>query len=66
MEELRNILEKFVSSGWDLISIPSKEYLRRKDNKKDLIIAIEEANKQCGSCGCEFDILYKKALNLLK
>ncbi len=66
MEELKNILEKFVSSGWDLISVPSKEYLDGKNNKKDLTIAIEEADKQCGNCGCEFDILYKKALNLLK
>lgn len=65
MKELNEIMEKFVSSGWDLISVPAKEYLDGKDNKQDLIEAIKEADKQCGSCGCEFDILYKKALELL-
>ena len=47
MEELKVIIEKFASCGWELIS------------------AVKEADSQCGSCGCEFDPLYKKALNLL-
>lgn len=64
MEELRVILEKFAESGWDLITIPSKKYLVGNGTKEDLIKAIEQADKECGSCGCEFDPLYKKCIEL--
>lgn len=30
-----------------------------------MITAITQADKECGNCGCEFDILYKKALAIL-
>lgn len=63
--ELKNILEKFAQSGWDLIETPSKTYLSNESNKTELIAAIKEANNQCGTCGCEFDPLYKQALALL-
>ena len=66
MTELREILEKFASCGWDLIDKPSRDYLDGKNNKEELIRAVREADEQCGSCGCEFDPLYKKALELLK
>ena len=66
MTELREILEKFAACGWDLIDKPSWDYLNGKDNRDELIRAIKEADAQCGSCGCEFDPLYKKALELLK
>ncbi|GFP76258.1 hypothetical protein [Clostridium fungisolvens] len=64
MEELKSILEKFVESGWDLIAIPSKAYLDGNGDKIDLIKAVEQADKECGSCGCEFDPLYKKCIEL--
>ncbi len=66
MTELREILEKFADCGWDLIDQPSRDYLDGKDNRDELIRAIKEADAQCGSCGCEFDPMYKKALELLK
>lgn len=53
MEELKFIMEKFVASGWDLISIPAQQWLEGK------------ADKECGSCGCELDPLYKRALELI-
>ena len=65
MEELKIILEKFAESGWDLIAIPSKAYLNGNVTKEDLIKAIVQADKECGSCGCEFDPLYKKCIKLL-
>lgn len=65
MEELKGIIEKFASCGWELISIPAQQWLDEKINKEELIAAIKEADAQCGSCGCEFDPLYKRALNLL-
>lgn len=65
MKELKTIMEKFASSGWDLIAGPAKEWLAGTGDKKALIKAIKEADKQCGSCGCEFDPLYKRALELL-
>jgi len=64
-EELKTILTKFSQSGWELIETPAKEYLSGIDNKSSLIEAIEQANEQCGNCGCEFDPLYKRALTLL-
>ncbi|ERI92744.1 hypothetical protein HMPREF1982_02151 [Clostridiales bacterium oral taxon 876 str. F0540] len=64
MDELKNILVKFAESGWDLISVPSKAYLAGNGKKEDLISAIVQADKECGSCGCEFDPLYKRCLEL--
>lgn len=64
MEELKAILEKFSESGWDLIAIPSKAYLTGNGSKEDLIQAIEQADNSCGNCGCEFDPLYKKCIEL--
>lgn len=66
--ELNEIIKKFSESGWELIDVPSKKWLA--DNKSsnataELIKAVVQAEKECGSCGCEFDPLYKKALELL-
>ena len=66
IEELKSIMEKFVSSGWDLISEPAQDWLNGKENKEKLIEAIKQADKECGSCGCELDPLYKRALELLE
>lgn len=64
-EELKCILTKFAESGWDLIAFAAKEYLNGADNKPELVKAIIQADRQCGSCGCEFDPFYKRALELL-
>lgn len=66
--EIIEIIKKFSESGWELIDAPSKRWLG--DNKSliataELIKAVEQADKECGSCGCEFDPLYKRALELL-
>lgn len=66
--ELNEIIKKFSESGWELIEEPSKKWLA--DNKSsnttaELIKAVEQADKECGGCGCEFDPLYKRALELL-
>ena len=66
--ELINIIEKFSESGWDLIDMPSKKWLADNNSSNataELIKAVEQADKECGSCGCEFDPLYKRALELL-
>lgn len=71
-KELIEIITKFSESGWEVIDAPSKAWLKVKndnsltdDNINDLIKAIKKADEECGSCGCEFDRLYKKALSLL-
>ena len=71
--ELINIVTKFAESGWDLIDAPSKAWLESNHigrlseaDTNTLITAVEEADKECGSCGCEFDPLYKRALILLR
>lgn len=66
--ELIKIIEKFAESGWDLIDVPSKKWLADSKSSNvtaELIKAVEQADKECGSCGCEFDPLYKRALELL-
>ncbi len=65
MEELKSIMEKFAASGWDLISVPAQQWLDGKDDKETLVSAIKRADKECGNCGCDFDPLYKRALELL-
>lgn len=65
MEELKFIMEKFATSGWDLISIPAQQWLDGKADKTTLISAIEQADKECGNCGCDLDPMYKRALDLL-
>lgn len=65
-EELVHILTKFAGSGWDLIAEPSKAWLDGNGDLKILLTAIEQADRDCGSCGCEYDPLYKKAIELLK
>ena len=72
MDELVKIITKFSESGWDVIDAPSKAWLStfnengvKNDSTKNLVNAIEQADKECGSCGCEFHSLYKKALELL-
>ncbi len=63
-DELEAIMEKFAASGWDLIAVPAQEWLNGGGDKASLIAAIEQADRECGSCGCEFDPLYKRALAL--
>lgn len=66
--ELKEIVTKFSESGWDLIDTPSRLWLENdnEQTKSALISAIEQANHECGSCGCEFDPLYKQCLDMLK
>lgn len=63
-DELFIIIKNFADSGWDLISSPSIDYLNGDGSKEDLIKAVEQADRECGSCGCEFDPLYKRFLEL--
>ncbi len=65
MDELKFIMEKFVASGWGLISVPAQQWLDGKSDKETLISAIKQADKECGSCGCDLDPLYKRALELI-
>ncbi|MDF2869133.1 MAG: hypothetical protein K0R05_708 [Anaerocolumna sp.] len=62
--EFNEILTKFAESGWDVIDEPSKAWLEGKGGKEELVAAITQADSECGSCGCEFDPLYKRALVL--
>lgn len=65
MEELKSIMERFAASGWELISIPAQQWLDGKADKEALASAIRQAEKECGSCGCELDPLYQRALELI-
>lgn len=65
MEELKSIMEKFAASGGDLISVPAQQWLDGKFDREAFISAIKQADRECGSCGCEMDPLYKRALELI-
>ena len=65
MDELKWILEKFAASGWDLIAGPSRAWLSGHGDWQALTTAIRQADRECGSCGCALDPLYKTALELL-
>lgn len=65
-EELNEIVTKFAESGWDLIDESSKLWLEGKIGNNELLPVIKKADEACGSCGCEFDPLYKKAMEMLK
>ncbi len=72
-DELNQIITKFAESGWDLIDAPSAAWLKANQNGEAsekvadaLIASIKKADLECGSCGCEFDPLYKRALVLLQ
>lgn len=62
--ELRTILKRFADSGWELLSVPANAYLCGESCKDKLISAVEQADEECGSCGCEYDALYKRFLAL--
>jgi hypothetical protein len=63
--ELRGIVKRFAQSGWDLIAQPAKEYLDGADCREELVGAVRQADEECGSCGCEYDALYKRFLALV-
>lgn len=68
-QELAGIVAAFAESGWDLIVAPSKQWLAANGSAAmvdELLKAVEQADKECGSCGCEFDPLYRRALELLR
>ena len=65
MEELKSIMEKFVESGWDVIAAPAQKWLSGDFDRDEVIAAVKQADSECGSCGCELDPLYKRALELL-
>ncbi|MDQ7793528.1 MAG: hypothetical protein RDU89_03820 [bacterium] len=68
-EELVRIVEQFAESGWDLIVAPSKKWLAASGSAETvdgLLNAVEQADKECGSCGFGSDPLYKRALRLLR
>jgi pyruvate-ferredoxin/flavodoxin oxidoreductase len=67
--KLAEIIAKFADSDYDVISGPAKAWLEAKNDgevSKVASAALEEALykavDECGSCGCEFDALYKEAL----
>jgi len=71
--ELVALVEKFAESGWDLIGEPAEAWLAAYSSGRDLnaaaevlVKAVEQADVECGSCGCEFDPLYKQFLAMAK
>lgn len=65
MEEFRQIMETFAASGWELIAVPAQAWLEGRSDPAALTAALQQADKECGSCGCRLDPLYKRALALI-
>ncbi|MBQ8201951.1 MAG: hypothetical protein IJZ74_09340 [Clostridia bacterium] len=66
MSELDFIMHRFAASGWALIALPAAQYLSGAYDRSHLISALMQADMECGSCGCDLDPLYKRALFLLQ
>ncbi len=72
-KEFIGIMKKFAASEWDVIDGISRAFLDAVEEEEivdddflmELQEAIEEADRVCGSCGCEYDPLYKRALELI-
>lgn len=64
MQYLRAIAEKFAASGWPLIEVPAKKWLDGQLPLKKLMEAVQQAQAECGTCGCEYDALYDEFLHL--
>ena len=65
MKELDEILAQFAASGWDLIAVPARAWLAGHGDRDALRAAVEQAERECGSCGCALDALYPRVLKLL-
>lgn len=65
--ELTEIIEEFAISAWDVIDGPSRAWLNvpGDEQQRELIDALKKADEACGSCGCTYDAMYKRALVLL-
>lgn len=63
--DLSNILKGKEASYRNLYS-SFAEYCNKIDGQDILVTAIKQADKESGSCVCELDPLYKKALELLQ
>jgi len=68
--EIKDIEVKFAESGWELLALSSRLWLEALENNRltkliiaDLVSAVEAADLECGSCGCEYDGLYIKFLH---
>ncbi len=46
MEELKTIMEKFASSGWDLIAVPAKQWLDGNADKDALTAILTHCIKE--------------------
>ena len=66
MNELNAIVKKFADSGWNLLEGVCTDWLMGKCSDTELYEVIKLADDECGNCGCEFDPLYKRALELLR
>ena len=58
-------MEKLAASGWERIAAPTQQWLEGNMDREELIEAVKQAAGESGSCGCELDLLYKQALELL-
>lgn len=65
MEELHMILERFAASGWELIADPARKWLDGKGDQVVLRAAVEQAERERGTCGCDLAPLYRRTLELL-
>ena len=63
--ELEEIMEKFAASPKDEVALPAKRWLNGDLDSETLKKALTRAYKDCGDCGCELDMLYDKAFDLV-
>ncbi len=63
-QKILQLVEEFANSGWTLIAAPAQAWLRGENCNQALVAAVEQAERQCGGCGCELDQTYRDFLIL--
>lgn len=61
--KVKDILVKFAESGWDLIAKPAADMLNGNGDKENFLKVVKQADDECGTCGCEYDAMYKYILD---
>ncbi len=63
-QKILQLVEEFANSGWTLIATPAQAWLRGENCNRILVAAVEQADRQCGNCGCELDQAYQNFLSI--
>lgn len=65
MRELTKLMQIFIATDWDPISVPARQWLDGKISKNKMVAAIEHASRESADCAFDLSSEYARALELL-